>query len=176
MLDADPAVCRLFSRLGQVVAYGRLLHGALHDGCTALFVDQGFEPAFAHSMMEEQDTAVLCKTWSGLVKDALEQGPDQAALLPLLARLTQRLQGAIAARAELLDMAWITDAPAAAPCYEALAEPALAGGGLPLDRLVLDQANLAAALRHLAAGWAERGPALFHQAWALVTPPAPAAG
>ncbi len=175
MLDADPAVCGLFSRLGQVVAYGRLLHGALHDGCTALFVAQGFEPDFAHAMMDEQETAVLCKTWSGLVKDALEQGPDQAVLLPLLARLTQRLQSAIAARGEVLDMAWIADAPAAATCYEALAEPALTGGALPLDRLVLDQVNLAAALRHLADHWAECGPALFQQAWALVSP-SPAAG
>jgi hypothetical protein len=168
MLDDDPEVRRLFSRIGQVVVFHRHLHQALHDGCTAIFASQGFEAMFAQAMMDDQETPVILKTWRNLVKDEL-QDTDPEALRPLLL-LWQRLAQVIAAMEEVVGLRWIADTPAPKGCstYEALTEPTLQGANLPLERVILDAANLCSALTVISQGWAEnRGCVLLETAWAV---------
>jgi len=168
MLDEDPDVRRLFSRIGQVVVFHRQLHQALHDCCTAIFSSQGFDGFFARAMMDEQETPVVLKTWRNLVKDEL-QDTDPEALRPLL-HLWQRAAQVVTAMEEVVGLRWIADAPVAKgyPTYESLPEPTLDDGKLPLERLILDAANLCGALALIAAGWQDdRGCALLEKAWAL---------
>ena len=168
MLDQDPDVRHLFSQIGQIVAYGRFLHRTLHSGCTTIFIAQGFEAEFAHAMMSDQDTEILCNTWSNLVKDDLEIA-DPAALAPLTL-LTERLHSAIEAAGKLMATDWILDQPPekAAIHYNGLPEPTLAGGDVPLELLVLEQSNLSAALGHISTHWQDRGQALLDQALAML--------
>jgi len=168
MLDDDPDVLRLFSRIGQIVVYHRHLHQALHDCCTAIFAIQGFDSFFAQAMMDDQETEVVLKTWRNLVKDELE-ATDPDALRPLLF-LWQRMTQVNAAMLEISARRWITDAPIpqAVAEFDDLQEPTLAGANLPLERVILDAANLCAALALIAARWAdERGNALLEQAWTM---------
>lgn len=168
MLDDDPEVHRLFSRIGQVVVFHRHLHQSLHDSCTAIFASQGFDSLFAQAMMDDQETPVILKTWRNLVKDEL-QDTDPESLRPLLL-LWQRLAQVIAAMEEVAGLRWIADAPApkGCPTYEALAEPTLQGSNLPLERVILDAANLCSALTVVSKGWAtDRGCALLETAWAV---------
>lgn len=168
MLDSDPEVRRLFSRIGQVVVFRRRLHQSLHDCCTAIFAAQGFDDGFARAMMDEQETPVLLKTWRNLVQDEMEDS-DPETLRPLL-DLSQRAAQAVAAMEEVTSLRWIANTPTPKGCsaYEDLPEPTLQGANLPLERLVLDAANLCAALALIAAGWRDGSlRALLENAWAL---------
>ncbi|HVI53064.1 MAG TPA: hypothetical protein VM661_17780 [Candidatus Sulfotelmatobacter sp.] len=168
MLDDDPDVRRLFSRIGQIVVFHRHLHQALHDCCTVIFQAQGFDSFFAQAMMDDQDTEVVLKTWRNLVKDEFETS-DPDALRPLLF-LWQRLSQVNAAMLEISSRRWISDAPApkAYSDFEHLPEPTLAGANLPLERVILDASNLCAALALIAERWPEdRNAALLDRAWAM---------
>lgn len=168
MLDDDPDVSRLFARIGEIVVFHRHLHQALHDCCTAIFQAQGFDEFFAQAMMDDQDTEVILKTWRNLVKDEFETSEPEA-LRPLLL-LWQRLGQVNAAMLEVLSRRWIAGAPEprAFTTFEQLPEPTLSGANLPLERVILDAANLCAALSLIAGRWRDgRDTALLEQAWAL---------
>jgi hypothetical protein len=167
MLDDDNQLQALFSRIGQVVVFGQYLTAALQGCCTRIFIQQGFDEGFARAMMDHQEPETVRRTWTELMLQRFKDQPEATAPIQ---SLSTALDQAATARKELLAYHWLLESekPAGFASYADLDGFTLDDGGVNFERLILDLANLASALRLLAESIETADVALLERLWGIV--------